>query len=118
MRRPLVQPANAASAATAAPSGGLGGSPLVFRQKRCSRTCATRHLAARKRLRRRGERMQEGPSCSARQRCFCSYGCAVRRAGRKPLGIPPETVLAHLRFAPSGGKESPAVGVGKRMQEG
>ncbi|MBO0778016.1 MAG: hypothetical protein J2P37_04230 [Ktedonobacteraceae bacterium] len=28
-------------------------------------------------------------------------------AVRKTLRIPPETVLAHLRFAPSGGKESP-----------
>ncbi|MBO0791922.1 MAG: hypothetical protein J2P36_13375, partial [Ktedonobacteraceae bacterium] len=42
------------------------------------------HLAARNRLQRRGERTQEGPSCSARQRCFCSYGCAVSRAERQP----------------------------------
>ncbi|MBO0795487.1 MAG: hypothetical protein J2P36_31735 [Ktedonobacteraceae bacterium] len=62
--------------------------------------------------------MTDAPaSYPGRQRRWRGYHYAVRRSGRKTLGIPPETVLAHLRFAPSGGKEAPAAAGGK-MQEG
>ncbi|MBO0791424.1 MAG: hypothetical protein J2P36_10805, partial [Ktedonobacteraceae bacterium] len=42
----------------------------------------------------------------------------VRPSARKTLGIPPETVLAHLRYAPSGGKESPTAARYKKILRG